>query len=74
MLISYQNVLKLTLTITNMSDYEKMEWVHSQISELKNGVDIDLDTLHSFVEELRNKYYFNSKGQLKKEYIWAYQM
>jgi broad-specificity NMP kinase len=67
MLISCQSVLKLTLTIINMSDYEKMEWVHSQISELKNGVDVDLDTLHSFVEELRNKYYFNNNGQLKEE-------
>jgi hypothetical protein len=52
-----------------MSDYEKMEWVHSQISELKNGVDVDLDTMHSFIEELRNKYYFNNNGQLKDEIV-----
>jgi hypothetical protein len=49
-----------------MNDYEKMEWVHSQISELKNGVDVDLDTMHSFIEELRNKYYFDKKGNLKE--------
>jgi hypothetical protein len=65
--ISYQSVLKLTLTIINMTDYEKMEWVHSQISELKNGIDVDLDTMHSFIEELRNKYYFDSNGQLKEQ-------
>ena len=51
-----------------MNDYEKMEWVHSQISELKNGVDVDLDTIHSLIEELRNKYYFDKKGNLKEEY------
>jgi hypothetical protein len=50
-----------------MTDYEKMEWVHSQISELKNGIDVDLDTMHSFIEELRNKYYFDSNGQLKEQ-------
>ena len=55
-----------------MSDYEKMEWVHSQISELKNGVDVDLDTMHSFVEELRNKYYFNNNGQLKENNGYTY--
>jgi len=65
--ISYQSVLKLTLTIINMTDYEKMEWVHSQISELKNGIDVDLDTMHSFIEELRNKYYFDSNGKLKEQ-------
>jgi hypothetical protein len=54
-----------------MTDYEKMEWVHSQISELKNDVDVDLDTMHSFVEELRNKYYFNNNGQLKEEIVNA---
>jgi hypothetical protein len=29
--------------------------------------------MHSFIEELRNKYYFDSNGQLKEQ-IWAYQM
>ncbi len=56
-----------------MTDYEKIEWVHSQISELKNGVDVDLDTMHFFVEELRNKYYFDSNGKLKEQ-VWAYPM
>ncbi len=51
-----------------MNEYEKIEWVHSQISELKNGVDVDLDTMQSFIEELRNKYYFDKKGNLKKQY------
>lgn len=67
MLIGYLKNIKLTLTIIDMTDYEKMEWIHSQISELKNGVDVDLDTMHSFVEELRNKYYFDNNGQLKEQ-------
>ena len=32
-----------------MTDYEKIEWVHSQISELKDGFEVvngDRDTLH----------------------------
>jgi hypothetical protein len=29
--------------------------------------------MHYFVEELRNKYYFNNNGQLK-ERIWVSQM
>ena len=39
-----------------MSEYEKLEWLHSQISELKDGVMVDLDTMQSFIEDLREKH------------------
>ncbi len=28
-----------------MTEYQKIEWVHSQLSELINGVDVDLKTM-----------------------------
>ena len=36
-----------------MTDYEKIEWVHSQISELKDGVEVDLETMQTFIEDIR---------------------
>ena len=39
-----------------MSDYEKLEWLHSQISELKDGIKVDLETMQKFVEDLREPY------------------
>ena len=39
-----------------MSDYEKPEWLHSQISELKDGIKVDLETMQKFVEDLREPY------------------
>ena len=39
-----------------MTDYEKIEWVHSQISELKNGVKVDLETMQYFIEDIREKF------------------
>ncbi len=39
-----------------MSEYEKLEWLHSQISELINGVEVDLETMQRFVEDLREPY------------------
>ena len=39
-----------------MSDYQKLEWLHSQISELKDGVEVDLETMQSFIEDLREPY------------------
>ena len=36
-----------------MTEYQKLEWLHSQISELKDGVAVDLETMQSFVEDLR---------------------
>jgi hypothetical protein len=39
-----------------MSEYEKLEWLHSQISELKDGIKVDLETMQKFVEDLREPY------------------
>ena len=39
-----------------MTDYEKIEWVHSQISELRNGVEVDLKTMQYFIEDIREKF------------------
>lgn len=39
-----------------MSEYQKLEWLHSQISELKDGVEVDLETMQSFIEDLREPY------------------
>ena len=39
-----------------MNDYQKPEWLHSQISELKDGVEVDLETMQSFIEDLREPY------------------
>ena len=50
-----------------MNEYEKIEWVHSQLSELKNGIDVDLPLIQSFVEDVREQY-FNKNGKLKKQW------
>ena len=39
-----------------MTEYQKLEWLHSQISELKDGVKVDLETIQSFIEDLREPY------------------
>ncbi len=39
-----------------MTDYEKIEWVHSQISELRDGVEVDLETMQYFIEDIREKF------------------
>ena len=39
-----------------MNEYQKLEWLHSQISELKDGVEVDLETMQSFIEDLRETY------------------
>ena len=39
-----------------MNEYQKLEWLHSQISELKDGVEVDLETMQSFIEDLRESY------------------
>tara|TARA_Y100000004_G_scaffold140431_1_gene159565 strand:+ start:464 stop:604 length:141 start_codon:yes stop_codon:yes gene_type:complete len=33
----------------------KLEWLHSQVQELKNGVEVDLDTMLEVIEELREE-------------------
>ena len=50
-----------------MNNYEKIEWVHSQLSELINGIDVDLPLIQSFVEDVREQY-FNKNGKLKKQW------
>ena len=40
----------------NMSEYEKLEWLHSQLSELIDGVEVDLEMMQWFVEDLREPY------------------
>ena len=40
----------------SMTDYEKIEWIHSQISELRNGVEVDLKTMQNFIEDIREKF------------------
>ena len=39
-----------------MNEYQKLEWLHSQISELKDGVEVDLETMQFFIEDLREPY------------------
>ena len=48
-----------------MSEYEKLEWLHSQLSELMNGNPADLVLMQSFVEDLREKH-FGENGELKE--------
>ena len=52
-----------------MNEYEKIEWIHSQLSELINGVDVDLETMQLFIEQIRENY-FNKNGNLKNK--WRY--
>ena len=39
-----------------MNEYQKLEWIHSQISELIDGVEVDLKTMQYFIEDLREPY------------------
>ena len=39
-----------------MNEYQKLEWLHSQISELIDGVEVDLETMQYFIEDLREPY------------------
>lgn len=50
-----------------MNEYEKIEWIHSQLSELINGVDVDLETMQLFIEQIRENY-FNKNGSLKNKW------
>jgi hypothetical protein len=49
-----------------MSEYEKTEWLHSQLSELIEGNNLPIDELkmmQSIVEDIREKH-FNQNGNL----------
>ena len=37
-------------------ELEKLEWLHSQISELKEDEEVDLETMQSYIEDLREPY------------------
>ena len=49
-----------------MSEYEKLEWLHSQLSELIDGVEVDLEMMQGFVEDIREKH-FDKNGEVIKE-------
>jgi hypothetical protein len=49
-----------------MTEYEKTEWIHSQLSELIGGNKLPIDELkimQSFIEDIREKH-FDKKGNL----------
>jgi len=39
----------------------KLEWLYSQVQELKNGIDVDLDKMLEVIEELRDERNNNEK-------------
>lgn len=43
-----------------MNNYDKIEWVHSQLQELINHNEVDLNTLIRFVEDIREDYIKNN--------------
>ena len=46
-------------------EYQKLEWIHSQISELKDGVEVDLETMQYFIEDLREPYLEGKRSWIK---------
>ena len=52
-----------------MTEYQKIEWVHSQLSELINGVDVDLKTMQLFIEDIREKYFDNNGDLINEKYL-----
>ena len=42
--------------VKNASEYDKLEWIHSQLSELINGVEVDLELMQAFIEDIREKH------------------
>ena len=49
-----------------MTEYEKTEWLHSQLSELIEGNELPIDVLkimQSFIEDIREKH-FDKNGNL----------
>ena len=63
----YKQDLMFLMEIDSMNEYEKIEWIYSQLSELINGVDVDLETMQLFIEEIRENY-FNKNGNLKNKW------
>jgi hemerythrin-like domain-containing protein len=53
-----------------MTEYEKLELLHSQLDELINGNQLPVDELkilQSFVEDIREKHFTNKEEKIKKE-------
>ena len=49
-----------------MTEYQKTEWLHSQLSELIEGNELPIDVLkimQSFIEDIREKH-FDKNGNL----------
>jgi hypothetical protein len=59
-----------------MTEYQKTEWLHSQLSELIEGNKLPIDELkimQSFIEDIREKHFnknrkLNRKGAIKMNY------
>jgi|TARA_Y100000034_G_scaffold30739_1_gene37570 hypothetical protein len=54
-----------------MKEYDKLEWIHSQLQEIQNGNFADIETMLKFVEDIRENYFnkisiFNGDLVLKK--------
>lgn len=45
-----------------MDNYEKCEYIHSQLQELAKGASLDLNTMIAFIEDIREDYIKNSKA------------
>ena len=39
-----------------MDNYEKCEYIHSQLQELADGVSLDVSTMIAFIEDIREDY------------------
>jgi hemerythrin-like domain-containing protein len=53
-----------------MTEYKKLELLHSQLDELINGNQLPVDELkilQSFVEDIREKHFTNKEEKIKKE-------
>ena len=45
-----------------MDHLEKLEWIHSQVQEIQNGVEVDTNLIIQFIEEVREL--FIKKGEV----------
>ena len=39
-----------------MNNYQKCEYIHSQLQELADGVSLDVSTMIAFIEDIREDY------------------
>ena len=55
-----------------MTEYEKLELLHSQLDELINGNKLPIDELkilQSFIEDIREKYFDNNGNLINEKYL-----